>query len=227
MPTTAAQDEFNALINGSNSHSAPHPEDQHQSSPSPTPSLEQASSKMGYSNTIRSSQLHPDSSDSDNAPTHAIKSKTFLPRQRSQANTGPKGVIADAQAFHRAKRAHRSAAASRANVNSLSPPLDQGNWAASDARAGSEELDEDEVEGDDEFLATWRERRMQELLATQGRGIKSSGGKKGVVKVNAEEYLDVVEQAPREAVVVVYIYDDKVCFRFFSGGFFGSGLLTG
>jgi len=219
MPTTEAQEEFNALINGSASTSAPHPEDQ-QRVPSPTssPEPQSSSSKMGYSNTIRSSTIHHDSSDSDTATIQA-KSKTFLPRMRSQANTGPKGVIADAQAFHRAKRAHRSAAASRSNVNSTSPPLDGGaHWDADAHRAGSEEL-EDDGEHDTEFMATWRQRRMQELLATQGRGIKSSGGKKGVVKVDAEGYLHAVERAPREAVVVVYIYDDKVClFDYFSYG---------
>lgn len=118
-------------------------------------------------------------------PSHAYsRSRTYLPNQRHYNNTGPKGVIADAQAFKEARFAHarQSLSSNRgAAVNLAAQPyienLSNGlGHLPSQAEADEEEDDEvmrqleEEFEGldeegdeDDEFMQQWRLARLQEL----------------------------------------------------------------
>jgi Phosducin len=218
MPTSEAQEEFNALIYGTGrtSPSAPRPEDRaaHDDTDS--------KSSSPPSKTIRSaSQMHQHyDSDSDTTPPASsgaaakMRPKYYIPHVRSEANTGPKGVIADAQAFQIARLAHRSAAASRANLTVPAAYDDEAKESME--RPQSWLLDEDEEsDEDDEFLMRWRQNRLREMAVHARRNARSrsaAGAAKfgSLVAVDAEGYLDAIEKVGRDTVVVVFIYDERV-----------------
>jgi hypothetical protein len=202
MASTAAQDEFDALFNSSYAASRSHPEDQ-----------------------ATLTREHSDTEDNDASPEHQfyekdedaqedvaaskMRSAYYIPKLRSEANTGPKGVIADAQAFEQAKRQHRFSFA-RKGTKSPSPPAAVPRaYRNDDYEKSSEEEDEDG------FMARWRQRRLQELTNKRfARGPSPNSGSKRVwgslVRVDAEGYLDAIEKAAPSTVVVVFISDAKV-----------------
>lgn len=244
MPSTAAQDEFDALINGTGrrSPSRPHPADSHSRSRSHSSSSShngEKSSRDLEKRALRpSARNHRDSDYEDEAsdfesratglgPRKSGKMRYYIPKTRSEANTGPKGVIADAQAFEQARRAHRSVtslaqqqaperytSASRGQSDKPSRPLQQhartGSWLA--------EADEEDESDDDDFMTRWRQTRLQEL--NRQRGVHGYIGRRSpsaprygsLVGVDAEGYLDAVEQTKSDTIVCVLIYDDLVSF---------------
>jgi hypothetical protein len=257
MPTTAAQDEFNALIHGIGraSPSRPHREDA--SSSADEKRAASSTSRAALPRSIRQSARADNTSDSDSAAPggrpardaqQQPRRRVHIPTHRREANTGPKGVIADAQAFEQARRAARRAAGSTV---SLLPPTGgaalpsaaaamlarrgagdkeaRGSWLANlsesededdEDGAGSDELEY--AEGDDAFLASWREARLRELTTGNGRTAGAAGRDRSplppgagprfgaVLSVDAMGFLDAVESSARETVVVVFIYDDLV-----------------
>ncbi|KAL4802262.1 thioredoxin-like protein [Aspergillus unguis] len=200
---SSAADEFNQLFSNRDKFSA-HPEDRNNPSDrdsSPEPDLEDL-----------------DLSDPE-ADVMAQTSTYTVPSTRFNANTGPKGVIADAQAFERARRSNfrksfvsgtsaadrsrshnhnHSSSKSSADAKLLrhSPP----NGSGSDADEGDE----------DKFLRRWRETRMQELQSHNGRRVSPRRKHYGAVDtVDAVGYLDAIEKVPAEQVVVVCLYDPE------------------
>ncbi|KAJ9637708.1 hypothetical protein H2199_007199 [Coniosporium tulheliwenetii] len=190
---SAAQQEFDALFSEKPT-SRPHPDDSASPSPSPSPEPEHF-----YEN---------DDLDAEPLP-HDTRSRDVVPRLRSSANTGPKGVIADAQAFEEARRAGRYAA----------PPARAPKTAEFDGAGWEEEGllgSEDEEEGDGGFMERWRRQRLRELQRPgQGRSRSREGspGKKrrvfgSLVEVDGTGYLEAVEGSGAGTVVVVFICDD-------------------
>ena len=142
-----------------------------------------------------------------------------IPHTLFDANTGPKGVIADAQSFDRAKKhSLRNTFLNLANgsyfQSSSKPQAPNLSRTGSDTteKSGSG-LDEDE---NDEFMVQWRQSRLKELSAggshKQQRRQSPSKRKWGFFKeVDANGYLDAVEKTASDNVVVVCIYDPEVC----------------
>ncbi|RMZ85532.1 hypothetical protein DV737_g535, partial [Chaetothyriales sp. CBS 132003] len=159
-----------------------------------------------------------------------------LPSITSHANTGPKGVIADAQNFERAKHStfrskltnftqHISSYNKRESWAEAPPAVAEkhGNKKHHDSTdagsAGSAEGSPSGDESDSEFMKTWRQKRLQELSAMtktkqqqqqqqQQRRVSPSRRTWGTVQdVDAVGYLDAIEKAPRDDVVVVMICD--------------------
>jgi hypothetical protein len=226
MPSSAAQDEFNALIHGIGLHSSsrPHPEDLLDDEESNSNSASHQSSTDSTTRPLRSragapdqgSDFEDDDDDELFADTNmlsvaqhgnAMKSRYFIPSQRSNANTGPKGVIADAQAFEQARRAHRdrSPQNNKTAMTEIKQPS-ANHWTELD------KSDKDEGHfSDDEFMASWRQKRLKELSSGQRVWESPSGRTYGSLsRVNSEGFLDAIENAPRDTVVVVFIYDDTV-----------------
>ncbi|KAF2665179.1 thioredoxin-like protein [Microthyrium microscopicum] len=217
--TSAAQDEFDALFNsGSNSPSQPHQEDR---SDIPSPP-----SSPGHNEKTIRSHTNPDSDheDDDEAtqPRKSGKMRTryFVPSSRSEANTGPKGVIADAQAFEQARRAHRNISPRSQKAISQYRPAPVPSHVSSRDKAGHArngswlmEADEDS-DSEDDFLSRWRQSRLQELSHSHNRptymGRRSTSAPRygAMQTVDAEGYLDAIETARRDATVIVFIYDD-------------------
>lgn len=162
--------------------------------------------------------LHPMSA------TTTATSTYHLPRTVFNANTGPKGVIADARSFDRAKKSSLR----NSILNLTNGSLFQGSskpQPPARQRTGSDTSDEKSGSGiddaeDDEFMVQWRQNRLKELDAASShrRQRRQSPSKKrwGFFKeVDANEYLDAVEKTASDTVVVVCIYDPEVC-RLFS-----------
>jgi len=232
---SAAQDEYDNLFRD-RSRSNTHPEDDNDAA----------------------SFLHDDSDDDDEedqdrtpeasvADTQATSRSTSqggtyrIPAQRQQSNTGPKGVITDAQAYRDAARQHGrpSVSASRTSFQqsfepngSASTSYDQGGastggpyqqqqqpgggWDKENVNEEDEEADQD----DDEFIQQWRRERLRDLANTN----KIFGGKRrdrdanrsrfgGIVPVDGAGYLEAVDGSGGVTVVVVYIWDDMVRYE--------------
>lgn len=123
------------------------------------------------------------------------------------ANTGPKGVIADAQAFERARKSSFRRTLLSAAGFPQHDPLPPPQAAGDNPSSGSED--------DDDFMRKWRVSRMQELQtldAGQGRRGGPRRRMYGFVEdVDAGGYLDAIEKVAADVVVVVCIYDPEVC----------------
>lgn len=203
-----AQEEFNALVS-EKSTIARHPEDEaRESSPESNRSEQEQKSHRGR-------QKNADSSDEETAAASSkMKSRYFVPSSRFDANTGPKGVIADAQAFERAKQEHGRLASvahrftKKFTLTSSSVPHAYNTEEYRDRSSGE---DDDE----DGFMSRWRKKRLQELQgnAEMRQSRNTSPNQRhyaSLTTVNAEGYLDAIERVQRDTVVVVYIYDDTV-----------------
>ncbi|KAF2703519.1 phosducin [Pleomassaria siparia CBS 279.74] len=189
MTTTAAQDEFNQLIRDKDTtHS--HPEDRNNYSDHSDPESDHAADYLQRTDTDDELDLPID-----------MRSNYYLPSIKSEANTGPKGVIADAHAFEQAKKQAR-----RSIWKKTTPP----NSYTVTAYHDKESEDED---GDDSFMKKWRESRLRDLQ-NAGQRIRSrttSPSRKiygNLPTVDALGYLDAIEKVSRDTVVVVFIYDD-------------------
>ncbi|KAF1999829.1 phosducin [Amniculicola lignicola CBS 123094] len=189
--TTAAQDEFNELFRDKDRSTA-HPEDRHADSDHSEPD---AADTDAYHETI-------DTDDELDLPPD-MRSNYYLPNIVSEANTGPKGVIADAHAFEKAKKQAR-----RFTWKKNAAPSSYTVAAYHDEKASSEE------DGEEGFMKRWRESRLRELQ-NAGQRIRSrttSPSKRvygNLPVVDGEGFLEAIERVNRDTVVVVFIYDDQ------------------
>ncbi|KAI9366971.1 thioredoxin-like protein [Aspergillus egyptiacus] len=194
---SSAQDEFNQLVNSNRERSSAHPEDRNNlsdrdSSPDPD-DLDPA--------------VH---SDPEDTAAMATRSATYtIPKSRFDANTGPKGVIADAQAFEQARKStfHKSSASggSAAHGAYSKSVTEATTLLHNSPLPDTSDLDEEDEE---RFMRQWRQSRMQELQAQRFR--RPSPWRKfygSVDTVDAVGYLDAIEKVPAEQVVVVCLYD--------------------
>lgn len=211
-----AQEEADRLFNNKTGP-ASHPEDTH----GPT---SEADDEKPSQRAIRSSKREDeedqgtddDESAENMATMTSTKTSYTLPSTAHYANTGPKGVIADAQNYHRARRGTlrrtlhsisdtlslRSRSRSRGHIPEKT--IRNGNSSGSDI-----DLDDD----DDEFMQQWRQQRLAELQdqyssGNQSRTRSPSRRTYGTLDhVNATGYLNAIENVPRETNVVVLLFD--------------------
>jgi hypothetical protein len=203
-----AQEEVDRLFNQKEKFSS-HPEDREESNSSsrsddeddddnhhhPTSDTETDFSQANYNNSNMISK----------APAYHIPTTVY------DANTGPKGVIADAQAYERAKkRSFRKTLFNVTGIDSFSskPTEDVGAYQQKPSSRGSSAGSDD---GDEEFMAKWRQSRMQELSEGKRRISPNKRTYGRVDVVDANGYLDAVERVTSDTVVVVCIYDPEVC----------------
>ena len=165
---------------------------------------------------------------SNMATMTATKNTFHLPTQTHHANTGPKGVIADAQSFARAKQStFRQRLASFANnltsngkaagTSTVTEKGDKrksifGSSPKSTTSSDSENIALSDDEADSDFMKTWRANRLQELSsqsqsAPQRRQYPSQRTWGTFMEVDANGYLDAIEKVSPDTVVVVMIYD--------------------
>lgn len=143
----------------------------------------------------------------------ACSSFSTIPTKRYGANTGPKGVISDAQDFRDSRRNQRT------SMRASCPAATLGNPSrGSEVVIGRVDEEDDfglDAEEDDGFMKKWMQSRLKEM---QG-GLKESTMHRNGTKVRAfgsltmvdpDGYLDAVDNSPPDTVVVVYIYDDYV-----------------
>jgi len=222
--STAAQDEFNALFADKNRISR-HPQDE-------ADSISDAEDTPAEPTYYEKDSDVDDDDDIDNTgPSSSsasnMRSRYFLPKQRSEANTGPKGVIADAQAFNEAKAKRFSFRAAKNLPQSVYQRYASNNHVTAESAVRDPEKSSDDDE--DEFLETWRQSRLRELQQPTSKRMSALGTSRGhsppgggrraygsLVAVDGEGYLDAIEKVTPSTVVVVFIYDDMVRSRLHS-----------
>ena len=208
---SAAQDEFNELMRDKERRTA-HPEDNDDSDDAQS-FLNLSDDDDGDNDTTPpASTIDPN--DGASRPSVSLARNT-IPSTRYGANTGPKGVISDAQNFRDSRRIHRTSMRS----NSSLPAQAGGARYSPNAIGGSEKItesdgDEDEEE-DHDFMRKWRKSRLRELRngARESKMHSRERSKRlwgGLTTVDENGYLDAVDKSPSDVVVVVYIYDDYV-----------------
>ena len=150
---------------------------------------------------------------------------TYLPHiSEFDANTGPKGVIADARSFESAKkRSFRQTL--YAFASGESPPI-FSKWKDSNSNKENREKSQskspspDVSDEEEEFMQTWRANRLAQLstMNQEGRNTRRQSPSKRrygtVVNVDPAGYLDAIEKVSSDTVVVVLIYDDEVRLLF-------------
>lgn len=168
--------------------------------------------------TFKSSSREQDFDDDDDSHNMATMTATRtsyrIPTNVSHANTGPKGVIADAQSFARAKQStFRSKLTDLANSFKPQPAVTEKNPSKAKSSSSASDLALSEEDSDSEFMSTWRQTRIQELSQQQAQGMRRVSPSRriwGVLsEVDANGYLDAIEKVSDEEVVVVMIYDSS------------------
>ena len=172
---------------------------------------------------------HPNDADPSTFPNQGALRHYIPKRPRFNANTGPKGVITDAQAFEDAKRLQR-----QQRQQPLGEKPDGANQLdpISSVAAGQgkyhDASDVDDDDDDDEFLREWRAKRAAELrqppamMGPSPSGVSGyyrhprgsnhtnepAGGANGTgaKDVTAQEYLDIIEGPDAHVTVLVLIY---------------------
>ena len=196
--STAAQDEFDLLYNSNQpTHFKGHPDDRSQSDSSDNDSV----------------TLNDDLRTSSSNHSPVMPTATYLPTTTQfDANTGPKGVIADARSFEIAKKR-----TFRQTLYHLSSGLTNGTTPNKEWRNGSKSPTPDAStdEEEDDFMRTWRANRLNELASMNQeiRTRRQSPTQRtygSLVTVDPLGYLDAVEKVPSYTTVVVLIYDDEV-----------------
>ncbi|CRG90678.1 hypothetical protein PISL3812_07723 [Talaromyces islandicus] len=201
---SAAQEEFDRLVQANKESSRVHPEDRHQSD----------NESAAHSNS-RNDEYELSDADSDYADRNEDSQKSSskmgsrtgtytVPTTVFEANTGPKGVIADAQSFERArKKSFRRTLLSVAGLDSHSKNL-------KDSQSRMQKSSPPSEDEEDEFMRRWRESRLRELQDRNQRRPSPSKRVYGTFDdVDAEGYLNAIERVSSETVVVVCIYDPE------------------
>ena len=197
--STSAQDELDALYNNNKfgQKYSGHPDDQSESSDNDSTTLHSGQEEQ----TLTS-----------NASTEMPTATTYLPTTAQfDANTGPKGVIADARSFETAKK--RSF---RQTIYAFSSDIVNNkkiNLAQEKSKSPSPDMSENDEE--DDFMRTWREKRLGELAsgsqAIRTRRQSPSRRRYGsLATVDPIGYLDAIEKVATYTTVVVFIYNDEV-----------------
>ena len=195
-----AQDEVDALFAQQDKRPSVHPEDAAYSS-------DHSDTESDNDTTVNSHDGDEDTLASQ-ASTAMPTATYYIPNDTNfDANTGPKGVIADARSFEKARKRSFRQTLQAFSRSVLELPKEKSPSPTSDLST-----DEDE----DEFMRTWRASRMQELQ-TAGSDIRTrrqSPSKRSFGScdvVDALGYLDALDKLPPDTMVVVCLYDDEVC----------------
>ncbi|KAF2087973.1 thioredoxin-like protein [Saccharata proteae CBS 121410] len=210
MSTTAAQDEFNELFRDKNRISR-HRDDSDSDDFDHEADTESLNEK--------DDDVDSDYDDYDRAEDRindAMRSKYYLPSNRSEANTGPKGVIADAQAFEQAKKSQRFSLFRGGSNGPMPKPRGFMEGRIDEKTPSRSASDED----DDTFMSRWRESRLKQLQHTPKNMLNrstsrsrtdspSSRGYGKLMAVDADGYLETVDNSSPSTTVVVFIYDDR------------------
>ena len=210
----SAQEEFDQLVQNNRAHTSSHPEDRDDSPhfSDDKDSLTSPPRNLRQRRAINSSDEDEDSTDN----MVSSRGNYHVPNTVFEANTGPKGVIADAQAFERArKKSFRKTLLSAAGFDSNGPAFgskgtrDETSTSAPEGSSGSED-------DEDRFMRKWRASRMQELQNRGTRRPSPRGRRFGSVEtVDAVGYLDAIEKVTSDTVVVVCLYDPQVCLEIY------------
>lgn len=197
--SSAAQEEVDRLFNQKERFSC-HPEDR-----------EKSDNELSSEADDEGPEYINSDSESDTYNMVSRPANYHIPTRTYEANTGPKGVIADAQSFERAKkRSFRRTLMDMTGMEHFTRSKEEPRQTR-----GRRSTESSPNEDEEQFMRRWREARMQELQQRSRSRTSPSRRAYGTVDVvDANGYLDAIEKAPAAAVVVVCIYDPEVRFGF-------------
>lgn len=200
MTSSQAQEEYNELFRDKDRDTR-HPEDRHHTGDGDDSEKEE----RYYEDDDQNTDNDTDEELGIAKDTDPMRSNNYhVPSIRSEANTGPKGVIADAAAFEKARKQAR-----RFTWKKNTPPTSYSVTAYHDEKASSDDEEEDG------FMKQWREARLRELQ-NAGQRIRSRTTSPtrriygNMPAVDGEGFLEAIEKVARDTVVVVFIYDSTV-----------------
>ncbi|KAF2216235.1 hypothetical protein CERZMDRAFT_104660 [Cercospora zeae-maydis SCOH1-5] len=197
---SAAQEEFKELMRDKE-RTTTHPEDRH----------DDARSFLNLSDDSDGDTTPPASS-VERSRTPVSTARSTIPTKRYGANTGPKGVISDAQNFQDSRRLQRASMRSVSTLTTQSQSLSVHQPAPGEKIEEDDELDLDDDE-DDSFMKKWRRNRVKEMQnGVKGSQMHRNGNTTrlfgSLTMVDPAGYLDAVEKSGPDVVVVVFIFDD-------------------
>jgi hypothetical protein len=207
---SSAQDEIDGLLARNQGKRTVHPEDEYDDRQ--THSSDDAPEYPHHDRSDKNKHSHDLDSDGSGTELEAMPTSTrgyTVPVTIYSANTGPKGVIADAQSFEKAKHSSWRSRL-RSNVMRHTSSKEPATAPARPSVKNGDLSSDD----DEEFMREWRKHRIRELQTFDPRARRRSPSKRKygrVEVVDASGYLDAVEKVGPETVVVVAIYDDEVC----------------
>jgi len=218
--STLAQEEADRFFSQSEHHTS-HPEDRIGHDDTSLPSSSGSNQKYPADYYVRPER---DNDDDDEDTLHSMTTATTtatyrVPATHFSANTGPKGVISDAQSFAQAKKStFRSTLTAFSNGAHSSFSYSSQRRKVSDSNKENNHGDNSDNElgaSDEDFMRQWREKRLMELAASGSAAQRRQSPSKRVWgtfdDVDANGYLDAVEKVHDDAIVVVCIYDPLVC----------------
>lgn len=217
----SAQEEFNELMRDKD-HRSQHPEDDEDADARSFLNISDDDDDDDREEKANARQLRtgaPDrrsSRDDSSARQSMSLARSNIPITRYDANTGPKGVIADAQNFRDSRRIHRNSVRSLSSLVNQAQTLSVTQTVATEKLSEEDDEDFDEELQDDDFVNKWRQSRLRQMQSgghassslhsrTQSRKVYGS-----LTTVDGEGYLNAVDRSPPDTVVIVYIYDDYV-----------------
>lgn len=170
--------------------------------------------RRGIKSSKKSEAEDPDTDDEDTARDMqnltGTKPSYTVPSAAQYSNTGPKGVIADAQNYHRAKKTGSRNKATEAQIS----PLNVQDQAMQKPTHGNtpSDSDIDLEDDDDDFMREWRQKRLAEMQEQYTGDAQRNGPHQrrtwgSLEQVNANGYLDVIEHTPKETNVVLLVFD--------------------
>jgi len=211
-----AQEEADRLFNNKTIPTS-HPEDKYDSA---SEADDEKPSHRGIRSSRRDDDEEEDQGTDDDetaanmATMTSTKTSYTLPSTAHFANTGPKGVIADAQNYERARRS-----TFRRTLHSISDTLSFGPRSRSRGhipekiKGGHSSGSDIDLDDDDTFMHEWRQQRLAELQDQYSAGTHSRARSPGrrsygtLDQVDADGYLNAIEKVPRETSVVVLLFD--------------------
>jgi hypothetical protein len=217
--STVAQEEADRFFSQKDHHPS-HPEDRLDQDSNSSESSNSYNQKYSNDYHANSEKYNNDDEDTLHSMTTTKTTATYrLPTTRFNANTGPKGVISDAQSFNQAKKStFRSTPAAFSNgthsafsYSSQPREVYDSNKENSLSDNSDSELG---VSEEEDFVRQWRENRLKELASRGSAAQRRQSPSKRIWgtfdDVDANGYLDAIEKVPNDAIVVVCIYDPLV-----------------
>jgi hypothetical protein len=211
MAVNAASDELEAIIASSQNRTEVHPEDDPRYSHRHAKGI----SSLNLSDSEDDDNQHePTAASAPNIPTISGPGGNYiLPKSQFNGNTGVKGVIADARDFDRARREDRAMRKTEINLSSLALDGRNGEHRSlmKSQRHEPETVDSDsdpELENDDEFMARWRSARLNTVVSYADRPA-SNVRNAGLMAVDAETYLTIVDSSSAHLTVIVLIHNPE------------------
>ncbi|KAK7963703.1 phosducin [Apiospora saccharicola] len=206
---TPAQEEFQDLLNKNSGSDSPriHPEDREDARREADDSEEDEEDRF-RNEQIDAAMRMPNMRTPVEGGDYKLPPAAF----DSGRATGVKGVIADARAYEEARQSkwRNRVRAARRSVMGI------GDLVRSKDNQSADNSEEDVDEDEEAFLQQWRESRRQELESEAAGKARANRRTSPSLRmfgrldtVDALGYLDAIEKVARDAVVVVFVYDNE------------------